>query len=523
MNQILHIFKKDVRRHWPEILISFAFLGLYVWLTLRSPVRSSSTGISFGLAPWFSVEWIPPLMVVFWIFLVVRLVQGESLVGDRQWWVTKPYDWWKLFIAKQLFFITFVMLPLFCVQLFLLRHTGFPVLSNLGGVLSMQLSLAEGLLFVGIALGCLTKNLWQAALASVAIIVASIILSSVEAKIPNYNMSSSVGRWWGVSALEFVAAVMVIGALALQFARRRTWQARGLLLAGLFLSFASPAVKPTLKLIERDFPFVDSGSAPIHFTLAPIQPVEIPERFRYPASFSDDVSIGIPLTASGIAPGHLINIDGFRTYIQSASGSKLDLNWQRHGGVEWPDQASGLMFSIKRKDFEKWKAQPVSLQFELAISELEETNSRELALTAATFADKTLGFCRLNEQNPAEIDCAQAFAQPAFTATFDPSSGQCEIPEKEKKFFENRLSHAEWLYFYRSAFLNPVENYQISFGSGGWSWYGYSSDSIPKRIYLCPGAKIRLATPVERQQVRVKLQFDNIRLQDYVDKRFGED
>jgi hypothetical protein len=29
MNQFLHIFKKDVRRHWPEILISFALLALF--------------------------------------------------------------------------------------------------------------------------------------------------------------------------------------------------------------------------------------------------------------------------------------------------------------------------------------------------------------------------------------------------------------------------------------------------------------------------------------------------------------
>jgi len=29
MNQILHIFKKDARRHWPEILISLALLGLF--------------------------------------------------------------------------------------------------------------------------------------------------------------------------------------------------------------------------------------------------------------------------------------------------------------------------------------------------------------------------------------------------------------------------------------------------------------------------------------------------------------
>ena len=29
MDQILHIVKKDIRRHWPEILLSLALLALY--------------------------------------------------------------------------------------------------------------------------------------------------------------------------------------------------------------------------------------------------------------------------------------------------------------------------------------------------------------------------------------------------------------------------------------------------------------------------------------------------------------
>jgi hypothetical protein len=31
MKQVLHILKKDIRHHWPEILISLAVLAAYVW------------------------------------------------------------------------------------------------------------------------------------------------------------------------------------------------------------------------------------------------------------------------------------------------------------------------------------------------------------------------------------------------------------------------------------------------------------------------------------------------------------
>lgn len=46
---------------------------------------------------------IIPALILFWVFLTLRVVHGETLVGDRQWWVTKPYEWWKLLLAKELF------------------------------------------------------------------------------------------------------------------------------------------------------------------------------------------------------------------------------------------------------------------------------------------------------------------------------------------------------------------------------------------------------------------------------------
>src|SRR5260370_41005866 len=130
MKEILHIFKKDVRRHWPEILVSLVFLGFFVKVTLHSPGRTAMLAGNFSWF-WLSAESIPPLMVLFWIFLTVRLVQGEPLVGDRQWWVTKPYEWWKLLTAKELFQLVVIGLHLFGVELSLLHHPGLPIFPNL--------------------------------------------------------------------------------------------------------------------------------------------------------------------------------------------------------------------------------------------------------------------------------------------------------------------------------------------------------------------------------------------------------
>jgi hypothetical protein len=142
MNQILHIFKKDAVRHWPEILISLTLLGFSTRHELH-PWENSS-GALYSSMPTFFVlasRFITPATILFWIFLSVRVVHGESLVGDRQWWVTKPYEWWNLLAAKFLFILIFVSVPLFHVHLLILHHFGFSVLPNLPALLLSQLAM----------------------------------------------------------------------------------------------------------------------------------------------------------------------------------------------------------------------------------------------------------------------------------------------------------------------------------------------------------------------------------------------
>src|SRR5437016_5430677 len=59
MNQILHIFKKDARRHWPEILISIALLALFTRHELH-PWQNSNAFSS--LSPYFFILATRPLL-----------------------------------------------------------------------------------------------------------------------------------------------------------------------------------------------------------------------------------------------------------------------------------------------------------------------------------------------------------------------------------------------------------------------------------------------------------------------------
>jgi hypothetical protein len=92
MSKILHIFKKDIRRHWPEILISLALLALYTRRELHLWQNSSDMFFSSPFSFLLSGSYIPFFLALSWVFLILRVVHSETLVGDRQWWVTKPYS-----------------------------------------------------------------------------------------------------------------------------------------------------------------------------------------------------------------------------------------------------------------------------------------------------------------------------------------------------------------------------------------------------------------------------------------------
>src|SRR5712675_870928 len=224
MDQILRIFKKDIRRHWPEILLSLALLALYTNRALHPWNLLDS--YSFSRSFYFFVvtgEYIAPVLVIFWLFLVIRVVQGESLVGDRQWWTTKPYVWWQLLLAKLLFVLVFICVPLFHVQLFLLNYFKFPVLRNLLPLFSMQLSLLLILICFCVLLASLTKNLVQ-------ILLVVGVAALVAIAVAMWNR----GTYGGSSVMEatptlvdYLGDLLIYGGLAgavtWQFARRRRW------------------------------------------------------------------------------------------------------------------------------------------------------------------------------------------------------------------------------------------------------------------------------------------------------------
>jgi hypothetical protein len=518
MNQILHIFYKDARKHWLEILISLALLILYARhespLWPESPVygylRAGSVFLSLvsGL--------VIPALIFFWGFLILRLVQDETLVGDRQWWVTKPYVWWKLLLAKLLFVAAFISFPLFIVQLYLLRHAGFPAVSNLRGVVRMQFVVPLVIILISLLLACLTRNLGQALLAIGLSLLYIIFAASISSALRPHTLQETSKFWDNVQVFLLIAPVIVVPIW--QFARRRTWASRGTLIscvaASTLLSFIPG------NSVDRSYPLVKESAAPAHLSISAAPQKKSPA----PTSGTTQFILNLPLDLSAMDQNTLVELEGLNVSADSAEDSRWSSGWQAQHSYWWPEiKNQTLSYQLKQQEYEQTKSKPLNLHIQLLLSEYKTVTDHALQVSPATFHDPFLGICRVMPAFTGGLECLRPLRDPSYVARFDEAASSCLSPDDRTQNAPPGwgLAHATSALTEStapSAALNPVVRYQMYFGFDALRHS--ADDNLPQKyafVTLCPGAEIQIMRPKFQRKVRVQLDLPQRRLEEFAE------
>ena len=158
MKQALHIFRKDVDALRIES-------GVFVLLAL-----------AFGWTKLHVLndDWTDPLIVLAASFLIARVVHADALPGDRQFWITRPYNRMSLLSAKLLFVVVCVSLPVACAQFAVAASFGYPILQVIPAVLFNQLALLGVCALPVLTLSSLTTGIVILILIALAIALASL-------------------------------------------------------------------------------------------------------------------------------------------------------------------------------------------------------------------------------------------------------------------------------------------------------------------------------------------------------------
>ena len=399
MRFILHILRKDLEHHWREIAFFVVICGTWTWEASHP----------------FSWMWIhqrgfiPVLLFGMWIFLTMRVIHGECLLGDREFWLTRPYEWGHLMTAKALFLFMCLNGPLLLAQLVLLTAAGIPLsLSLVPGLIFLQLEFVLFVTFPTAVIAAMTETPVQWVLTVVGLFV--------------YGMALSWFPWDGLPATfegqENVAGILGLAivvpalgfALVWQYARRKVWTAR------IALGIAALAVP--LVILIASTPFVraiayprSSGATPIQLSIPPAMDDGKIE-YKRTDGFGEETNIEIPIRSVSVDPDAIVDIDGMRITLTGDNGWRWQSDWLNRPLKLSEDSPGGsLQFGMPATIADQMQGVHVNANVELAYGVYELGRAQKVDTSAEHFKIPDVAYCKwFSGQLPGQFSVSIGFS-----------------------------------------------------------------------------------------------------------------
>ena len=450
MKQILHIFVKDARHQWLEILLSLVVTAALV-LTCHSRWSSGAMvyGATFSVSPLGLWRNLPDLLVVIvpisWWLLISPVIHEERLVGDRQFWITRPYDWKKLLAAKVLFLIAFLYVPLWAAQCVMLAEAGFSPLSSFRGLLYDSLGLTCALVLPLVALATVTRNFARMTLAVLGAAVSLIAIVLLASNAPSDRIAIPYGTEISFSFTLCLCLAVVL----VQYARRNvrvSWALLGLLVV-LFGGFSMGGA-PDNAQMDRKYPRDQHMVEIAHFAY---QQNEGTGPSAFVTQRRDRVGILIPVLVSGVPEGTVTIPDFLQVTLQAPNGARWTSVWQSFGVNKFfpGDNVVNTQFTMPRSTYDEFIGIALNVQVTLALTQARAGVPQRLTLGQPEFSVDGVGLCTPItgfSERPDEIGglgCRSPLRRPELTLansawSNSPCSGKSPEPE-------NSVQTAAWI------------------------------------------------------------------------------
>jgi hypothetical protein len=504
-NQIFHILRKDVHQHWREIVLSFALIVAYGWHEATRSLTSADMPDAFS----FLWQMLPLLLVLSWALLILRGSYAECLVGDRQFWVTRPYQWKQLLAAKVLFVAVFINVPLFILQVFLLWMAGYAPTTHLSGLLGLQLLWVLFLILPMATLAAVTASLGQFMLSMLCVWLYLIAVGSLSSFVPAAGVSgvNSVPGWLCILAVVGIGLAVVLW----QYSRRKTAPSRILLLCAGAVVPIIAFVTPHRILIERAYPQATAGQQlPVQLAFDPAKPAS--DEGGYPEK--NKVHIRIPLLVSGIATGNIVTAAGRTVSIQAPGGQHWSSGWHNSSESFLPNrQHDQTTITMDRDLFERVKFTPAKVRITYA---LEPAHARETIRTVPQGSQFTLpgeGRCSFSPLSSEMIWCVFPLKAQHILVSVKSDEITCAQRQNETPLPAGTTGYG-WIWssapFGAEFSISPVIVRSL------WvnDWGEVKVRDLRPRV--CPGTPLTMLTNWEDlPRARTELEIDGIRLADY--------
>jgi len=501
--QILHIFRKDLRHHWPEATIGTALLVTFVWL------EPTEWGGALAPSELQTLEgFVTTLLPISWALLIVRLVQDENLVGDRQYWITRPYAWKALLAEKILFVAAAISLPMFVGQLVLLKMAGFRPEAYIGAVVVLQLMWLAFLVLPAMALAAITSGVGQAVVVVLGTMVCVIAVAIAEIRPTRVHLprQETFAGWIPVIAGLGAAAGIVVW----QYARRRTWRARLALIGAIVVAaLVLPPLMPR-RSVANAYPYLGAAGA------SPVQLAFDTQKRELGMAVAEKktVDVRLPVVIAGISDGSVVHIDGAKLAVSAPGGREWHSGWRPGGRYFANARGAFLDFSIERTFYEQVKNMPINATVTAALAIYREPQPAQVIAKEGGFGVPGNGRCVL--EGSGEMFCLFPMKVRSMLVTIQSDGMRCPLPERANPLPPGLTGYALTRMDDGSIAdfgISPVQTQQLF----SWDWeFGQRGRYAPGGI--CPGTPLRFGFVSQTGGARMDVHANGIRLADYTPK-----
>lgn len=489
MQQMMHIFRKDLRNLWLQIALALLLLAGYVWDQTK-PARAPE---GTDLVSLFVLQYAVFLVPLGWWALIVRSVLEEPLVGDRQFWITRPYDWRSLLGAKLVFILISVNLPLFIAQMLFLEHAGYSPVPHMGDLLVMQLYDSVLMILPAFVLTTISGSIARTLFTSLGAVAYVAVLAYFASTRGPDSPSAGNFQGWFSAVVFFTTAVMIV---YWQYSQRAITKSRYMLAACALVVPLAMWFTPYNALFARDYPVLSIGNVPAAMRLNTSKP-PAPKI----STDADQFEFILPMLAEHITDGVYLRVQTIRIQLQGAQ-FHWDSGWKGNYTELFPgDNEFNVGFDLKRKQFLPLRGGPISLRVSLALTQSATTDSMQV-VAHDEFEIPGIAHCRMDYHRLSEVSCRAGTQYPALLATVAAGASTCPSGKDRPASF-SWFSGSD-----AGPGIDPVQNFNLWFRGPGVALG--SENNV-----LCPGTPIVVSHIYPTRSFRVELPEVQIRLEDY--------
>ena len=502
---VLHILGKDLRRHWRETALFVAVTAAWTWQQAHPQAWTWPNGKAV----------LPILFFVLWFFIVVRVVQGESLVGDREFWTTRPYQWDALLMAKAIFLLLVLNVPLLASQVYQLFAAGFSFSWPwIPGLLFLCLAFAACLTLPAVALASVTESLVQWILAVAGLAIFAVFVSWLPWSRLPVTLQAADQASGAITVL--VVGVLLVLAIVKQYSRRLAMTTIAIMATAILASIAIELLGPIALLRNLSYP-QSSGQPPIRIAIRATGPNGARE-YTLTGFLPLKPSITFPIEGNATAPDTVIQVEGARLNAKGDGGWRWQSAWSKeNASFSEIGYQGGLSFDIAANTAKELANRHATATVELALAVYKLSTPRRIETAADTFEIPGLARCRwpapyLANFAPNFLECDSALRLPDLVLS-RMDSGESTCAKDDSKADPLPPGHSAFgLNWDETPMpadfdLRPVRRFD--FGFSGWS------PAIPdpqnkgrSRIaFFCRGTPItvRIGSFSERMRMNVDL------------------